>query len=312
MFLKIVELGSISRAADALDVAQPSLSQQLLRLEDEVGSKLFRRTTRGVTTTEAGRIFEEHARHILRTIDQALENVRQLKHEPTGQVTFAMPMSVSQVIGLTLVQAALKHAPTLSLRLVESYSRYIRSWIEDGSVDLGMIYDIGTVRNLTVKKLAREELYLIGPPGRFAGVDATSVTQKDISSLQLILPSPQHGLRQFLEQESQRLNFTLKVGTEIDSVAHIAHLVAAGHGCSIVSLSAVSEYLNTNRISAARICDGALRRTLCMVRNPSSVVTRASVRIEDLTVKIIRRLTATHRWRAEAEPALEARASEPD
>src|SRR5687768_10133209 len=107
MFLKIVELGSISRAADALDIAQPSLSQHLLRLEDEVGSKLFRRTTRGVTTTEAGRVFEEHARHILRTIDQALENVRQLKQEPTGQVTFAMPMSVNQVIGLPLVQAAL-------------------------------------------------------------------------------------------------------------------------------------------------------------------------------------------------------------
>ena len=84
-FLKTIELGSISRAADALGVAQPSLSQQILRLEDEVGAKLLRRTARGVATTEAGRIFEEHARHILRTIDQALEDIRQLSNEPSYQ-----------------------------------------------------------------------------------------------------------------------------------------------------------------------------------------------------------------------------------
>jgi LysR family transcriptional regulator, nitrogen assimilation regulatory protein len=168
---------------------------------------------------------------------------------------------------------------------------------------LGMMYDIGPARNLTVKKLAREELYLIGPPGRFRGIDVTSVTEGEVSELPLILPSPQHGLRRFLEQESQRLNFRLQVTTEIDSVAHIAHLVAAGHGYSIVSLPAVTQFLESQRISASRICDGAMRRTLCLVRNPSSVVTRASVRIEDLTVKIVRRLIVTNRWRAEMETA---------
>jgi LysR family nitrogen assimilation transcriptional regulator len=304
MFLKIVELGSISRAADALGIAQPSLSQQLLRLEDEVGSKLFRRTARGVTTTEAGRVFEEHARHILRTIDQALENVRQLKLAPTGQVTFALPISVNQVIGLPLVQAALKHAPTLSLRLVESYSRFIRGWIEDGSVDLGLMYDLGPARNLTIKKLAREALCVIGPPDRFKGIAAASITMSELAELPLILPSPQHGLRQFIEDESQRLQLVLNVATEIDSISHIAHLVAAGHGCSILSLSAVHEHIESRRVSVGRLLDGALQRTLCLVRNPSSVVTHASVRIEDLTVKIMRRLIVTNRWRAELEPNL--------
>ncbi len=201
-FLKIVELGSITRAADALGVAQPSLSQLLLRLEDEVGMKLFRRTARGVTTTEGGRVFEEHARHILRTIDQALEDVRQLKDEAGGRVSFAMPMSVSLVVGVTLVKAALKHAPRVSLRLIEAFSGYIRTWLDEGSIDLGILYDVGPLRHLSVKRLAREELYLVGPAGRFGALDtAAPVSSHELGELPLILPSPQHGMRQFLDRE---------------------------------------------------------------------------------------------------------------
>lgn len=122
-FLKIAELGSITRAADALGIAQPSLSQQLLRLEDEVGSKLFRRTARGVATTEVGRIFLEYARHIVQTADRALEDVREVRKEPKGQVSFAMPISVSLILGVPLVETVLKHAPLVSLRLVADLSR---------------------------------------------------------------------------------------------------------------------------------------------------------------------------------------------
>jgi LysR family nitrogen assimilation transcriptional regulator len=125
-FLKTIECGSITRAANALGLAQPSLSQILLRLEDEVGTKLFRRTVRGVTATQGGRIFEEHARHILRTIDLALEDLRQLKGEASGKVSFAMPITVSAVLGVPLVEAALKHAPRVTLLLVEALSGSIR------------------------------------------------------------------------------------------------------------------------------------------------------------------------------------------
>lgn len=304
-FLKIVELGSITRAADALGVAQPSLSQLLLRLEDEVGTKLFRRTARGVTTTEGGRIFEEHARHILRTIDQALEDVRQLKNEASGKVSFAMPMSVSLVIGIPLVETVLKRAPSVSLRLIEAFSGYIRAWLDEGSIDLGILYDVGPLRHLSVKRLVREELYLVGPPDRFGALDnASPVSVHELDNLPLILPSPQHGLRQFLDREAHRLGIEMKVSTEIDALAHIAHLVADGYGYSILSLPAVRAELAAGRVSVARIEDGAIRRTLCLVRNPSSVVTRASVRVEDLVIKIMRSLIVKGRWLAEPEVAL--------
>jgi LysR family nitrogen assimilation transcriptional regulator len=302
-FLKIIELGSISRAAEALGLAQPSLSQQLLRLEDEVGMKLFRRTARGVSTTEGGRIFEEHARHILRTIDQALEDVRQLKGEASGKVSFAMPMSVSRVIGVTLVEAVMKHAPRVSLRLVEAFTGHIRAWLDEGSIDLGILYDVGPLRHLSVKRLVREELYLVGPPGRYGDLNAPrSVRVKDISDLPLILPSPEHGLRQFLDREADRLGQAWTVRAEIDSLSHIVHLVANGHGFAILSLPAVREDVQAERVSVARIENGAIRRTLCLVRNPAVVLTRASVRVEDLAIKIMHQLILKGRWLAEPVP----------
>ena len=75
-FLAIAELGSLTRAAGRLDIAQPTLSQILLRLEDELGVKLFERTARGVNLTDQGRIFQEHARIILRDMDRARAEVQ--------------------------------------------------------------------------------------------------------------------------------------------------------------------------------------------------------------------------------------------
>src|SRR6185437_7647292 len=95
-FLKIADTSSISRAAESLGISQPTLSQQLLRLEDEVGAGLFRRTARGVTLTDAGRILQEHARQLLRGTEQAIEDVRQFKSDVTGEVILAVPYSISR------------------------------------------------------------------------------------------------------------------------------------------------------------------------------------------------------------------------
>src|SRR5258708_34508047 len=84
-----------------------------------------------------------------------------------------MPIMVSAVLGVLLVEAALKHAPRVTLLLVEALSGHIRTWLETGSVDLGILYDVGPLRHLSVKRLVREELYLVGPAGRFGKFDST-------------------------------------------------------------------------------------------------------------------------------------------
>ncbi|MFT3965067.1 MAG: LysR family transcriptional regulator [Sphingobium sp.] len=299
-FLKIAETGSISRAAESLGIAQPSLSQQLLRLEDEVGQTLFRRTARGVSLTEAGRIFEEHARLILRAAQQALEDVRDLNMEVSGEVVLAVPYSISRLAGFALVDAFRRHAPLVSFRLVEALTGQIRGWLDAGKVDLGILHDLGPLRHLSARQLAREELYLVGPPGRFGALDdPPRVDPSLLADLPMILPGPQHGLRQFIEQELGRHGIAIAVTQELDALAHVAPLIEGGHGYSILPLPAVRDDLAAGRISIARIGDGAIRRTLCLVRNTGKVVTHASVRCEDLTVRVLTGLIDKHIWVAE-------------
>lgn len=305
-FLRTADLRSISRAAESLGIAQPSLSQQLLRLEDEVGFQLFNRTARGVTVTEAGRIFQEHARHILRSIDQALEDVQATNAAASGQAIIALPYSINRLLGVELVEAVIQHAPNTEVRLVEATTGQIRGWLDDGRIDLGILHDLGPIRHLSTRRLASEEMFLIGPAGRFPiGQDGPpTVALSDLHDYPLITLGPQHGLRKFLDGEAQRHGFGYRVKHEIDSVATIAELVANGHGYTILSKPAVRDELFDGRLSFARLGNGELRRTLSLVRNPAQVVTHASARIEDLTVKIMASLIAKGAWEAEPEASL--------
>jgi LysR family nitrogen assimilation transcriptional regulator len=305
-FLRTADLRSISRAAESLGIAQPSLSQQLLRLEDEVGFRLFDRSARGVTITEAGRIFQEHARHILRSIDQALVDVQETNAAASGQAIIALPYSINRLIGRQLVEAVIYHAPNTSVRLVEANTGQIRGWLDEGKIDLGMLYDLGPIRHLSARSLASEEMYLIGPPGAFGGrsQDAPNIPLARLRDFPLITAGPQHGLRRFLDQEATRLGFAYRVAYEIDAVATIAALVEHGHGYSVLSKPAVDDLLASGRLDSARLGEGELRRTLALVRNPAKVVTHASARVEDLTIKVMASLIATNRWDADPEAVL--------
>lgn len=305
-FLRTADLRSISRAAESLGLAQPSLSQQLLRLEDEVGFKLFNRTARGVTVTEAGRIFQEHARQILHSIDQAREDSMKVDAAAHGQAILALPPSINRLIGLRLVETAITQAPTLSVRLVEALTGPIRGWLNTAQIDFGMLYDLGPMRHLSSRPLATEELFLVGPAGHF-GDDPDAMPEIPLSSLPdypLITLGAQHGLRRIFEHESHRLGFSYRVQHEIDALDTITALVENARGFTILSRPGIERLVTVGRLSMARLEGGAIKRTLCLVRNPARTVTHASTYIEDQTIKIMTDLIAAGTWQAQPEAAL--------
>jgi LysR family transcriptional regulator, nitrogen assimilation regulatory protein len=304
-FIKIAETGSISRAAVSLGISQPSLSQQLMRLEEEIGLPLLRRTSRGVLLTEAGRIFLEHARQIVTSVEQAVEHVRQLT-EPTGAVTLALPYSLSKLAGVTLVEAFAEHAPQVSFRLVEANTGQIRGWLDESKIDLGVLHGEGPFRNLTSRMLASEELFLIGPAGAYGTStrDLPAVQLDELPGFRMILPGPQHGLRQTIDQTAARLGLSITVAHELDALAHVGGLIARGRGYSILPHLAIADDLGAGKVSIARIGQGVFRRTLSLARNSTQLVTHASVRAEDLTAKVLARLIAKGAWRAEPADGL--------
>jgi LysR family nitrogen assimilation transcriptional regulator len=303
-FLVIADLGSVTNAAARLGTAQPSLSQLLLRLEDELGTKLFERLSRGVALTKAGRVFQEHARVILKQMQRARDEVKQQDLVTHHTVPVGLPSSISMLLGAQLMIASRDRLCHVSVHLVETMSGFIRAWIEDRSLDLGVLHDISDLGHLLSRPLAFEEIFLVGPAGRFGPLDYKSGTAAPVPFVSaqagpLILPSRQHALRELVERQFEAEGIPLEVYMEVDSLTHIKELVAAGQGYSLLSHAAVHKELGQRILSATRTAPPTLRRIVYLVRNPARVITSASVQVEDLMVGLMRDLIAKGTWLAE-------------
>ncbi len=299
-FLAIAEYGSVSRAAARLGAAQPTLSQVLLRLEDELRVKLFERTSRGVSPTAAGGAFQGHARAILHEMQRAREEMR--RHDASAQETVivGLPQSTSSLLGARLAVAAGERLGGISLRLDDATSVHIREWLEDGRVELGILHHNEALRQLSVRRLAIEELFLIGPPDRFGPDPATTeIALPSDEARPFVLPGQRHHLRQFIDSEAQAQGIDLPVDVELDTLVHIKALVAAGQGCTVLPHAAVQEDLASGRLSAARISRPILRRPVYLVRHPRRVVTRASQQVEELIVSLLKKMVADGTWLAQ-------------
>ena len=299
-FLKIAETGSITRAADSLGISQPSLSQQLLRLEDEVGVALFSRNARGVTLTESGRRFLNHARSLLEGVNSAFEDARESGDDAVGEVILAVPYSVSRMAGLALCDAMAERAPQVRFRLVEAMTAQIWGWLEEAKVTLGLVNYLGPRKKLTFSRIAAEELLLAGPAGKFAsGGQIAQVNKQFLSQVGLILPGFPHSLRQVIDQEAARNSVRLEVTSDVDALAVILELVATGRGYSILPRSALAAPLADGRLSVARISDANFSRQLALVRNSTTVVAHASVVCEKIVRDVLTGMIAGGTWIAD-------------
>jgi LysR family nitrogen assimilation transcriptional regulator len=150
---------SLASAAVFLGVAQPSLSQHVKSLEQRLGVELLLRSPRGVELTEAGQVFLLHARKILDATTIAREEVRLAGTEPIGQVAFGFPSSVSMVLSVALAETLRQERPKIRFRAVEAMNGFIRNWLEDGTVDLAILYDISNLKTAHSQFLLAEDLH---------------------------------------------------------------------------------------------------------------------------------------------------------
>ena len=157
-FLTIADQGSFSKAAGELGIAQSSLSEQMTRLEKDLGVTLFRRSTLGVTLTESARIFYEQARAVLQKIETARAVVTGSSRNPAGTVLLGMPQTVSGVLALPLLLAAKKMFPNVELRITEELTRDLVERLRQGRTQLAILIDDGQLEEFVCRPIARDKL----------------------------------------------------------------------------------------------------------------------------------------------------------
>jgi len=257
-FVRIADLGSITRAASHLRVAQPALTRHVQRLEDELGVTLFTRVNRGVRLTEAGQKLHESANRILRDVERTGDEIRAHDADPSGKIILGVTPTMCPVLVPDLFARMRLHYSMIELKVVHAGMPRLEEMLIDGHVDLAIMSELSRSRQIVSTALADEEMVLVTAPGaRPPGV----VSASELRRTTLILGD---GLRAAMDTLLAGFGIELKVAVELNDHETIRLMVQQGVGASILPHSSVARECGRGLAEAHRLLRAGVFRTLAL------------------------------------------------
>ncbi len=272
-FVRIAELGSITRAAAHLRVAQPALTRQVQRLEEELGAALFTRVNRGVRLTEAGQRLLDSATRILRDVERTADEIRAHDAFPSGKIILGVTPTLCPVLVPELFARMRQQFPKIELKVVHAGMVRLEEMLIDGRIDLALLSELSRNRLIVSTRLAEEEMVLVTRPGtRSPGI----VTAAELRRTNLILGD---GLRAAMGALLAGLGIELKVEVELNDHETIRLMVQQGVGASILPHASVAGECARGLVEAHRLTGTGIFRILALgvAANRTSSVAREAV-----------------------------------
>lgn len=290
-FLAIVEEGSFSRAATRVNVAQPSLSIHIRKMEERLGTPLLLRGAHGVTPTEAGEVLAARARLMLADMAQTEEEIRSLGREPSGTVRVGLSGTISGILAVPLIARMHRDFPRIKPIITEAMSGFIKEWLAEGRIDLAVLYTELRETGLHSEPLLEEELVLLMPPGA-----AAEKPLEWLAAHPLILPSGAHGLRAMLDHWLREWGIAAEPAMEVDSYGAIKDLVAGGYGGSVLPYHAVAPEEAEGRLRIARFTAPRLWRSAHLAHASARPLTRAASAVRETLRVVAAELVESGAW----------------
>lgn len=296
VFLKVAELGSMTRTAHALAIPQPSISRSISRIESSLQLRLIERNRNGVTLTAAGQRFQSHVHEALRQLELAASTARREQSELSGEIRLAAPESVAGVIFMPLVKRFQEMYPQAKIRVMTSASVYIPTLLDNQVIDIGIVADTHPAPTSRAEPLCHESFYLIGPGGN-PETRARTITLKRVAKLPLILNAMQGGFRSRIDDAFRQQALAAQVIAEIDANEPLLDLVLDEAGFSILPLSTIAR--RESQFSAARIVSPGITRSLKLIQSaqPLPAIGRETAR---LVRQIMSQQARVGRWQLES------------
>jgi LysR family transcriptional regulator, nitrogen assimilation regulatory protein len=258
-FVTVADLGSFTRAASVLHVAQPALSRQVRALEVELRQPLFDRNGRGVTLTAAGQRLLAHGRGILQQLERARQDLEDQRGAASGLLSIGLPPSLSRTLTASLVDAFRARFPNATLTVVEGLSTYTLEWLAQGRVDCAVVYNAAPAAALELLPVLEEDLYLVSartPAHRGPWREGRPVPLAEVATHELVIPSRPHAIRMRLESALAEQGCKPRVALEIESVPAILELVQRHPLHAVLSLNAVRASGRQSALRARPIVHG--------------------------------------------------------
>jgi LysR family transcriptional regulator, nitrogen assimilation regulatory protein len=280
-FLKVAELGSFTKAANTLNVAQPALSRHVQQLESELGQPLLTRNGRGAIATNAGRTLMEYARGILYQVERAKIELSHAEETASPKVSIGLPSSVAKVLTVPLTRAFKQRQPKALLSVTEGLSTSLQEALIAGRLDIALLYNPNATSQIQIQTLLFEELFLVGSATNTqAKKKPSSIALSNIRDEPLIIPTRPNAIRMLVESELSAFGFTPNIMMEIDGVSAILDLVADGFGKAVLPMNAITTAPKPERFSNQRII--GLKSHLMMATSAQRPATQTQTAMQAL------------------------------
>lgn len=258
-FVAIAKAGSISQAALELHIAQPSLSQHMASLEEELGVGLFKRHARGVSLTPAGQRLFDRASAILRQLDHLPDEVAAVTGLPRGEVRLAVDCSIAAVVIAPLYRAMEARYPDVRVSVMSGLSHQMRQLVESRSVDLALMPNAFELPSLVSEPVYEEHFCLFGTPGCWPA-GQRHIRFDDIGERPLVAADRQHDQRKLIERVAGARKRHLNVRYEVNDAELTRALVCDGLAQALLPVNAFAATIGARSVAALEIVDPVLTR----------------------------------------------------
>lgn len=274
----VVETGSFSRAAERCQVAQPSLSQQVLKLEEDLGSKLFDRMGRSVRLTDAGRAFLPHARAVLSQVEAARSSVVEAGSSVRGRVSLGVIPTIAPYWMPRFTTYFAKQYPEARLRILEDTTPVLLEGLRDLTIDFAILALPLRHKDLEIFPLRSEPIFAVLPKNHHYAA-ARSLSLKDLRGQPFVMLRDGHCFRDLSLEACSRARVTPNIAFESGQFRSLLGMVAAGVGVSLVPEMAIDRnagcrYVRISDARATRTIVAAVRRGRSLNRLQQAVLSK--------------------------------------
>ncbi len=232
-FVAVSEEENFTRAAERCNVSQPSLSTQIIKLEDELGDRLFNRLGRRVELTSAGSFFEKRARSILMEADNALREIQEGSAEPKGTLRIGVTPTVAPFLLPPVLRDCRARYPNLSIQVDENMRRSLVDNLVDGNLEVVISSFSGKISNVSAEPILQESLNLVVPTNHPLA-DKEDISIKDFKDEPLIVLGESSALGEKVFEFFGRNDFEPKISVLCSQISTAKALVDSGVGLAIL------------------------------------------------------------------------------
>jgi len=280
-FIHVASLRSFTKAARALNVAQPALSRHIQSLEDELRTQLLFRTTRGVVPTDAGVTLLKMGESLLAFVEQMREEVSRAADVPSGNVIVGMPQSISPALAPLVMEECRARLPMVRLRVTEGLSVFLEEWLNVAKIDIALMTNPGKILTLHTSLVASEHMVLVGSAGNMLA-SQENIALADIAKLPLLIA---HGFRRLVDQWTEPRGIKLDYVMELDSITIIKEMIKRGFGYSILPYATMHAEALSGDLDVMPIVDPAVTRDLVIAVNARRPLSAAVKAVCDVIVE---------------------------